>query len=74
MVEDTTIRISKNTKKRLMEFGFFGESWNGLLNRLADFYQDGEVIEEPDKPTPEDDEDEELEEPIGEGIENGVAG
>lgn len=32
----TTIPLSKETKKRLKEYGKFQESWDDLLNRLLD--------------------------------------
>lgn len=37
---DTSIRISKETKRRLSEYGEFGDSWDDLLNRLADLYDE----------------------------------
>jgi hypothetical protein len=40
--EDTTIRLSKKTKKRVEKLGDFGQSWDDLLNDMADFIEDRE--------------------------------
>jgi len=44
---DTTIRVKQSTIRRLKTFGYFGESWDDLLNRLADCFEEcGEEEEE----------------------------
>lgn len=40
--EDTTIKVSKQTVKRLQKLGSFGDSWNDLLNEMAEFIEDHE--------------------------------
>jgi len=39
MVETTTIRISKVTYDRLRQQGKFGDTYNSILNRLMDEYE-----------------------------------
>jgi hypothetical protein len=56
MIEDTSIRVTKKTFQRLKKFGVFGQSWEGLLNDMADF------IEEHEEEWEENQEDEEEEE------------
>ena len=35
----TTITITRETKKKLMRFAEFGESWDEFLSRVADILQ-----------------------------------
>ena len=46
---DTTIRLTQSTAKRLKALGHFGESWDDLLNRLADCYEECEEEEDEDE-------------------------
>lgn len=43
MVETGVIRINKALEKKLKELGYFGESWNDLLGRMADYIESREV-------------------------------
>jgi len=37
-----TIRISNRTKKRVEKLGTFGQSWDDLLNDMAEFIEENE--------------------------------
>ena len=40
--EDTTVRINRKTKKRVERLGVMGQSWDELLNEMAQFIEDNE--------------------------------
>jgi hypothetical protein len=40
MSDDTSIRIEKKIAKRVKKFGLFGQSWDDLLNDVADFIEE----------------------------------
>lgn len=40
--DETTVRLSKKTKRRVEKFGAFGQSWDDLLNDMCNFIQDHE--------------------------------
>lgn len=40
--EDTTVRISRKTKKRVERLGVMGQSWDELLNDMVDFIEENE--------------------------------
>ena len=42
MKDETTVRLSKTTKKRVEKLGDFGQSWDDLLNDMADFIEENE--------------------------------
>jgi hypothetical protein len=42
MNDETTVRLSKKTKKRVEKLGDFGQSWDDLLNDMADFIEENE--------------------------------
>jgi hypothetical protein len=57
--DDTTIRISKSTKKRFGKLGNLSESWNELLEKVADFLENNEEWEDFEDEEDEEDEEEE---------------
>ena len=40
--DETTVRLSKKTKKRVEKLGQFGQSWDDLLNDMCEFIEANE--------------------------------